>query len=102
MTTIITADQVFTKLRECYDPEVPCNIVDLGLIYDVKVTEARVDVKMTLTAQACPLAHQITARVQQKLLELPGVTDAQVELVFDPPWTPSRISEDGKRQLRLR
>ena len=57
---------------------------------------------MTLTAQTCPLTHQITTKVQQKLLELPGIVDAHIELVFDPPWDESRISQDGRRQLHLR
>ncbi len=97
-----TTEQVLAKLRECYDPELPCNIVDLGLVYDVSVAERRVEVKMTLTARSCPLARQITMQAQQKLLELPGVTEARVELVFEPPWDESRMSEEGRRQLRLR
>lgn len=97
-----TTEQVHAKLRECYDPELPCNIVDLGLVYGVALDGERATVRMTLTARACPLARQITAQVRQKLLELPGVSEAEVELVFDPPWDESRISDEGRRQLRLR
>lgn len=98
----MTTEQVMAKLRECYDPELPCNIVDLGLVYGVEVGGPCVSVKMTLTAPTCPLARQITAQVQQKLLELPGIAEAQIDLVFEPPWDESRISEEGRRQLKLR
>ena len=103
----VTDQQVLAKLKECYDPELPCNIVDLGLIYDVRLqaaagaTDTRVDVKMTLTSQACPLSGQISAQVQRKLLELSGVGEANVEVVFDPPWSFARISPDGKKTLGL-
>lgn len=95
------------KLKECYDPELPCNIVDLGLVYDVQLQkgegadDTRVDIKMTLTSQSCPLAGQISAQVQRKLLELPGVGEANVEVVFDPPWSYARISPEGKKTLGL-
>lgn len=103
----ITDQQVLAKLRECYDPELPCNIVDLGLVYDVRLqpvegtNDTRIDVKMTLTSPACPLAGQISAQVQRKLLELQGVGEANVEVVFDPPWSFARISADGKKTLGL-
>ncbi len=103
----ITDQQVLAKLRECYDPELPCNIVDLGLVYDVRLQsvegtrDTRIDVKMTLTSQACPLAGQISAQVQRKLLELQGVGETNVEVVFDPPWSFARISADGKKTLGL-
>ncbi len=103
----LTEEQVFTKLKECYDPELPCNIVDLGLVYDVRLepgaedSDTRVDVKMTLTSQTCPLSAQISAQVQRKLLELPGVCEANIEVVFDPPWSLAKISSDGKILLSL-
>ena len=103
----ITDQQVFAKLKECYDPELPCNIVDLGLIYNVRLqpvegtNDTRVDVKMTLTSPGCPLAGQISAQVQRKLLELAGISQANVEMVFDPPWTRTRISPEGKKSLGL-
>jgi metal-sulfur cluster biosynthetic enzyme len=102
-----TEQEVWTRLKECYDPELPCNIVDLGLVYGVGLQaltgsdQARVDVKMTLTAQGCPMSGQISAEVQRKLLELNGVGEANIEIVFDPPWNPSRINEEGRKQLGL-
>lgn len=103
----VTDEQLFAKLKECYDPEIPCNIVDLGLVYDVHrqpvegTADTRIDVKMTLTSPGCPLAGQISAQVQRKLLELPGIAEANVEVVFDPPWSLSRVTPDGKKTLGL-
>jgi metal-sulfur cluster biosynthetic enzyme len=103
----ITNQEVLAKLRECYDPEIPCNIVDLGLVYDVQLQSAeetrdtRIEVKMTLTSQGCPLAGQISAQVQRKLLELQGVGEANVDIVFDPPWSLTRVSAEGKKTLGL-
>lgn len=103
----ITEQDVWARLKECYDPEIPCNIVDLGLVYGVDVASVegaagrRVDVKMTLTAQGCPMSGQITAQVQRKVLEIEGVGEANVEIVFDPPWNQSMISDEGRRQLGL-
>jgi metal-sulfur cluster biosynthetic enzyme len=103
----LTNQQVFAKLRECFDPEIPCNIVDLGLVYDLQLqpaentSDTRIDVKMTLTSPGCPLAGQISAQVQRKLLELQGVGEANVEIVFDPPWSLARVSADGKKTLGL-
>jgi metal-sulfur cluster biosynthetic enzyme len=106
MNTLPTNDQILDKLRECRDPEIPCNIVDLGLVYDLrtKTTDAghsTVEVTMTLTSRECPLYRQITENVHQKLLEIPGVSDARVQLVFDPSWDSTRITEDGRRQLGM-
>ena len=102
----VTEEQVREKLRECYDPELPCNIVDLGLVYGIAVTApagqpARVVVRMTLTTPECPLARQITGQVQAKLLELPGVGAAAVELVFEPRWDAARVTPAGRQRLRL-
>lgn len=102
----LTEQQVIAKLKECYDPEIPCNIVDLGLVYAVKTTpldggNTRVDVTMTLTTQGCPMARRIAAEAQRKLLELPGIGEANVELAFDPPWEPSRITPEGRKALGI-
>ena len=102
----LTEQQVFAKLKECYDPEIPCNIVDLGFVYGVGLTplagdKTRVEVTMTLTAQGCPMAGRITAQAQHKLLELPGVGEANVKLVFDPPWDRSRITPEGRKALGM-
>jgi metal-sulfur cluster biosynthetic enzyme len=102
----LTEQQVLAKLKECFDPELPCNVVDLGFVYAVGLTpiaggDTRVDVTMTLTAQGCPMASRIATQVQRKLLELPGVGEANVDLTFDPPWDRSRITPEGRKALGL-
>ena len=102
----LTEQQVFAKLKECYDPELPCNIVDLGLVYGVGLMplagdKMRVEVTMTLTTQGCPMASRIAAQVQRKLLELAGVGETNVRLVFDPPWDRSRITPEGRKALGM-
>ncbi len=97
---------VWDQLRTCYDPEIPVNIVDLGLVYDMRVTaeaggQSRVDVRMTLTAPGCGMGGSIAADARQKLLGLPGVGDADVEIVWDPPWNPQMISPEGKERLGM-
>ena len=97
---------VWDQLRTCYDPEIPVNIVDLGLVYDCAITPregegARVDVKMTLTAPGCGMGPTIAAEARSKVLGVPGVSDAEVELVWDPPWNQAMISEVGKMKLGL-
>jgi FeS assembly SUF system protein len=89
-------------LRNIYDPEIPVNIYDIGLIYELKVEESgEVCVKMTLTAPGCPVAGWLVMEVQEKIKQLPGVKDVKVELVWDPPWDMSRMSEAGKLQLGI-
>jgi len=99
------SDLVWDQLRTCYDPEIPVNIVDLGLVYDMRISpegdENRVDVKMTLTAQGCGMGASIAADARHKILALPGVTDAAVDIVWDPPWTPQMISPDGRERLGM-
>jgi len=94
-----TEEDVREKLRECYDPEIPINIVDLGLIYGIEVEDGRVDVTQTLTAVGCPVADQLKAQVESKVLELDGVEEAHCEIVYDPPWNPEMVSEEGKQAL---
>jgi FeS assembly SUF system protein len=93
-------DKIIEQMRTCYDPEIPVNIYDLGLIYDVKVeTTGHVEVKMTLTAPGCPAAGVLPGEVEDKITVLPGVKDVKVEVVWDPPWDKSRMSEAAKLQL---
>ena len=97
---------VWDQLRTCYDPEIPVNIVDLGLVYDCVITPragqgAMVDVKMTLTAPGCGMGPTIAAEAKSKVLSVPGVGDADVALVWDPPWNQAMISEAGKMKLGL-
>jgi metal-sulfur cluster biosynthetic enzyme len=100
-TTAVTEEDVYGALRECYDPEIPVNIVDLGLIYEISIKPLRVDVKMTLTALGCPMAAEVMTDVRDHLLEIPGVEDAGVELVYEPPWSPERMSEDARWELGM-
>lgn len=96
---MITKEQVFEALKECFDPEIPINIVDLGLIYDVDVKEDLVYIKMTLTTPGCGMARYIAQDAKNRILAIDGVKDATVEIVWDPPWDPSRLSEAAKKQL---
>jgi probable FeS assembly SUF system protein SufT len=97
--------EVWQALKTCFDPEIPVNIVDLGLIYEMEVKElsdgSRVDVKMTLTAQGCGMGGSIAADARNKLLDLPGVVEADVQVVWDPPWTPEKISPEGRALLGI-
>lgn len=99
--TNIDVSAVFTALRECYDPEIPVNIVDLGLIYNLRVEGDKVDVTMTLTAIGCPVAPEVMAEVQQRVSEVPNVEGCTVNLTFDPPWTPERMTEDARWELGI-
>jgi FeS assembly SUF system protein len=92
--------QVVTALRSVFDPEIPVNIYELGLIYDLQVTPANeVTIRMTLTSPACPVAGSLVGEVQAKIKAIPGVTEAKVDLVWDPPWDKERMSEAAKLQL---
>jgi probable FeS assembly SUF system protein SufT len=98
--------EIWNQLRTCYDPEIPVNIVDLGLIYDchlapLAASSYRVDVKMTLTAPGCGMGPMLAQDVQNKLLCLEGVDDVAVELVWDPPWNQAMMTEAAKLQLGL-
>jgi probable FeS assembly SUF system protein SufT len=98
--------QVWETLKTCYDPEIPVNIVDLGLVYDLRVSPtasgaSAVGVKMTLTAQGCGMGATIAADAQQKIETLPGVAEARVEIVWEPPWSPQMISPEGREKLGI-
>lgn len=100
--TLALEAQVIEALRTCYDPEIPVNIYELGLIYDVKVDPDRVvEITMTLTSPNCPAAGTLPGEVREKAKAVPGVTDAKVEVVFDPPWDPSKMSEAARLDLGL-
>lgn len=97
----LTEQEVYDALRECYDPEIPVNIVDLGLIYDIKIIDDWVGVKMTLTAPGCPAHTWISQNVQNRLLQMPGVKDADVRIVWEPMWNPSMMSDEAKKVLGM-
>lgn len=99
--TSIDPEEVFAALRECYDPEIPVNIVDLGLIYHVKLEGATVDITMTLTAVFCPVGPEVMAEVEGRVKEVPGVEQCNVTLTYDPPWTPDKMSEDARWELGI-
>jgi probable FeS assembly SUF system protein SufT len=97
---------VWQQLKTCFDPEIPVNIVDLGLVYGMELTPLadgthRVDVKMTLTAQGCGMGATIAVDARHKILSIPGITDANVDVVWDPPWNPQMISPEGRERLGL-
>jgi len=102
----ITEQDVLSALKSCYDPEIPINIVDLGLIYNVSFAPAPdnqqdVTVEMTLTAQGCPEHINISAQVKSRLEQLSGIRNAAVNVVWTPAWTPERISPDARKQLGI-
>ena len=97
---------VWEQLKTCFDPEIPVNIVDLGLVYGMEIKDQadgsrKVEVKMTLTAQGCGMGASIAFDARQKLMGLPGVSEADVDLVWDPPWNPQMISPEGRERLGL-
>lgn len=94
-----TEAQVIDALRECYDPEIPVNLVDLGLIYDVKIIDDWIGVKMTLTTPGCGMSGLISQQVRNRLMRLPGITEADVRIVWEPAWSPARMSEEAKAKL---
>jgi len=99
---LVTKDEVVTVLKDCYDPEIPINIWDLGLVYDINIQEdGNVGIKMTLTAPGCMMGGMIADEVKAKLKAINGVKDAKVDLVFDPPWTPDKMSEEAKAQMGI-
>ena len=98
---MVTMEEIVQALKECYDPEIPVNVWDLGLIYDVNVDVDKVHVKMTLTAPGCPMHTFISEEVKSRLKSISGVKEATVEVVWDPPWNPDRMSKEAKAQLGI-
>ncbi len=104
----LTKEDVVSVLRTCVDPEIPINLVDLGLIYEVDLSESPaskpasdVIVKMTLTSAGCPMSHSISNDVNKALRQLPGVGSTRVEIVWEPSWRPEMISAEGRKHLNL-
>jgi len=97
----LTKEQIFDALRNCYDPEIPVNVVDLGLVYDVVIDDGKVSVKMTLTSPFCPIADQVVEDARRLVATVPGVKEVHVELVWDPPWNPEMMSWAAKEQLGM-
>lgn len=102
MNPTVSEGQVFDALKQCYDPEIPVNVVELGLIYDVKIIEDWVGVKMTLTTPGCGMSGMIAQDVRNRVLALPGVKEADVRIVWEPAWTPERMSPEARKKLGIR
>jgi probable FeS assembly SUF system protein SufT len=102
----VSEETVWAQLKEVYDPEIPVNIVDLGLVYDLRILpldsgRSRVEVKMTLTAQGCGMGGPISMDAKHRIESLPGVEEADVQVVWDPPWNPHMISPEGRAKLGM-
>ena len=96
-----TREAILEALKSVYDPEIPVNVVDLGLVYDVQVNEGNVYVQMTLTFPGCGMGPYIGQQAEWAVADVDGVEDVEIEMVFDPPWSPDLISEEAKAQLGL-
>ena len=94
-------EKVITEIKKIYDPEIPVNIYELGLIYDIFVEDNNVKVKMTLTSPNCPVAESLPKEVKDSILEIKEIDDVELDLVWDPPWNKSMMSEAAKLELNL-
>lgn len=99
--SMIKKDDVTNALKNCYDPEIPVNIIDLGLVYDIKISDGKVHVKMTLTSPGCPMSGSIVDQVKQEVMKIKGVKEVDVDMVWEPPWGPDKMTEEAKAQLGL-
>ncbi len=97
----VTTEDIYEALKSVYDPEIPVNIVDLGLVYDVQINDSDVYVQMTLTFPGCGMGPYIGQQAEWAVQELDGVEEVQIEMVFDPPWSPELISEEARAQLGI-
>jgi len=98
----ITKERVIEALKKVHDPEIPINVVDLGLIYGVDIEGDKIKIRMTMTTPGCPMSYFITELVREVVREeIPEAKDVEVELVWDPPWTPDRMSDEAKKLLGL-
>jgi metal-sulfur cluster biosynthetic enzyme len=97
----VTKEQIMDVLKECYDPEIPGNLVDLGLIYEVNVKEDWVGITMTLTTPGCGMGGYIANDVRERILKIPGIHEAEVKIVWEPRWDPSMMTEEAKKKLSL-
>ncbi len=98
---MVTEKEVWSVLKTCYDPEIPVNIVDLGLVYELKVSKGDLHVKMTLTSPVCPLGDLVKQEITNKLMTLEGVKNVNIDLTFDPLWNNGMMSKSARRQLGM-
>ena len=94
-------DKIINEIRKIYDPELPVNIYELGLIYDINVDEKKAKIKMTLTSPNCPVAESLPKEVKEGVMQVEGIEDVDLQLVWDPPWTKDMMSEAAKLELNL-
>lgn len=97
----INRDAVVSALKQVYDPEIPVDVYELGLIYDIKIGGTKVSITMTLTAPNCPIADEVVEQVRNGVYAVRGVSDVDVQLVFEPEWTPERMSEEARLMLNM-
>jgi FeS assembly SUF system protein len=97
----ITEEQVIAALRTVFDPEIPVNIYDLGLIYAIQINAGEIQIDMTLTAPACPVAGTLPRTVEETVKRIPGVTSVTAQLVWDPPWTQEKLSDEARLELGM-
>lgn len=98
---MITKEQIIERMKKVYDPEIPINVVDLGLVYNIEIKEnGIIDILMTLTAPGCPIYPYIAEQVRKEVSQIEGVKEVNVEFTFDPPWSPDKMTEEGKEALR--
>ncbi|MDE1770579.1 MAG: PqqD family peptide modification chaperone [Thaumarchaeota archaeon] len=96
----VTSQQILDSLKQCMDPEIPISVVDMGLIYGVNITpDNKVDIKMTMTTRGCPLHETLVSDVKRYVTKVPGVAAVNVEIVWEPIWTPEKMSEEGKKMI---
>ncbi len=98
---MITQDQIIEAIKKVHDPEIPVNVWDLGLIYNIDIQGSDVQIKMSLTSEGCPSARQIPDDVRTSIAKIPGVSNINVEIVWEPKWAPEMISAEGKKILKL-
>ena len=101
MATAVSKEDILETLKTVYDPEIPVNVVDLGLVYDVQVNDNDVYVQMTLTFPGCGMGPYIAQQAEWAIQDMEGVEEVEIEMVFEPPWSPDLISEEAKAQLGL-
>ena len=100
-TNTVSIEEIQEALRDVYDPEIPVNVLDLGLIYDIQLNGNQVYIQMTLTAPGCGMGPYIAQNAEWRIAEIEGIDEVEVDMVFDPPWAPEMITEDGKKLLGL-
>ena len=98
----VSEPQVYEAMRQVFDPEIPVSVVDLGLIYDVKIIDDWVGVKMTLTTPGCGMGGAIANQVRERVLDIPGVHECDVRIVWDPQWSPEMMSDEAKKKLNMK